>query len=378
MAGEQQHMNLDPSKLVPRPNEVLRGLSSTDQWEVTRRHPYYLLYWESSRRLQEGQIEDDGLRSLYEIMAMILQLIGVVSEYPDPKTPCDQMNKGMQPAWISGAIAPVTFRMLLALMATQFPESAREVGRMILTTCWGPETEDSPRRDLIQRWVRWQKPEIDACLPSFLSFNLNAPMDEILRSVETQIREWKKQAKIPNRRRRADKASDYLTVWDLREGWCGGDYDPRREKTFKEIAKELKQSISTIRNHYQGAFRLIVGHDYSPELWDRLFGAYKISSFGAGHASLARPRSSRRESVIRQVSISDIGPDTDMDQFADLSGCDTAHLESTGDEEALLTRIRDLITDGKSNFEIIEELDLSNSMANQLVDWVRQHPNGSL
>lgn len=70
----------DITKLVRRPNDILLGLSLADQWEVTRRHPYYLLYWKYARRFSRFESQEGLETAVDEIAALILNMIGVTGE----------------------------------------------------------------------------------------------------------------------------------------------------------------------------------------------------------------------------------------------------------------------------------------------------------
>ena len=262
------------------------------------------------------------------------------------------------------------------MMILQLPPNSLKQASEFSSAYWHEESDDSAKYALMSFWLRASNEELDK-FPQvpIVSFNLDAPTDEILKTVETQVREWKKPRGTTTNRRRQDKVSEYLRVWDLREGWSDGDYDPSNEKTLKAIAKETNSAVGTVSNRYQAAFKLIVGCDYSPELWDRLFGAYKISSFGVGKLSLPRPRQSRGDGRVKIVT------ETDLRRGSNLSDLDLGarvqaiHTEPTGDYLDLLANIRVRIARGLENDRIISELELTDSMAPKMIDWVRQHPD---
>ena len=371
-----QSSTWDVTKLVPRPNEILRGLPLADQWEVTRRHPYYLLYWEYAGRFSRFESQAGLERAVHKVAAIILGLIGVTGDYPDPKTSADEFKNGIQPAWLNGAIAPLSYRTVLQMIITQLPPNSLKSASMFSSSYWDKATSDSTRYELMARWRHLISDDLDS-FPQvpIVSFNLEAPTDEILKTVEMQVREWKKQRGTTTNRRRQDKVSEYLHVWDLREGWSDGDYDPSNEKTLKAIAKETNSVVGTVSNRYQAAFKLIVGCDYSPELWDRLFGAYKISSFGSGKLSLPRPRQSRRDGRVKIVTETDLRLGSNLSDLDLGARVQVIHTEPTGDYLDLLANIRVRIARGLENDRIISELELTDSMAPKMIDWVRQHPD---
>lgn len=365
-------LGLDPSQIVRRPVEVLRGLSLPHQWEVTRRHPYYLLSWQYARRYMAQESANQEQRALDQVFAIVLHMIGAWREFPDPHTSARDFSVGMQAGWLNGAIAPLSYGTLLGLLLQGLPERSRGFARSCVDVYWKQETEDFVRMDLLH-WVTVRSSEdFDRHVPHLINVNIQAPIDDILKSVEKMVGEWKRAAGAPSRRRRSDKVEDYLRVWDMREGWKEGCYDIEKEMTLKEIAKELRCAIPTVMNRYQSAFKLIVGHDYTPELWLRLIGAYKFCMLGAGRRSSRRPRSSRHPASRRIIVATNIGTTFDLHEQAVDS--DEAHRPRIDNALELLMRIQRLMKEGRSNEQIADEVDLvASRIDHRLVQWVREH-----
>ena len=128
---------------------------------------------------------------------------------------------------------------------------------------------------------------------------------------------------------------------------------------LKGIARELKLSISTVENRYRSAFRYIVGHDYNAALWLQVVGLPKLHRFFGNdlpRGLIKRPRAERRP---REVPVSA------LERFVDpaegrLVGILESNCPTFGNlqEFELMSDIRGLIDLGKTNEQIVEELEL--------------------
>ena len=372
---------LDASLLVPRPLRVLQGLPVADQWEVTRRHPYYLLYWECAQRYQRQKSRSELQAELDFASTMILYLIGVTRDYPPPSTEAAELTRGMLPAWLNGAIAPLTYRAMAASLITELSPACREVVAALREVHAGDPNDTAGQLSVMTSWLRLESPELDSipAMPA-VSINLEAPLEDILKAVEGQVKAWKRERQVPKRRRREDKVKDYLKVWDQREGWVGdgdGDgYDPRREMSLMEIARTMKCSVTTISNRYQSAFRLIVGQDYSPELWDRLFAAFKLQTFLKGRYSPRRPRTSRQKGRERIITETDLHRPSVSRLGSTL--IESVHSARDADARQVLTEIRELIQQGWDDLRISKGLTLRPADAVEMIQWIRSHPNAEV
>src|SRR5262245_42832024 len=110
--------------LVHRPPFQLRSLTVPMRWEVSRRHPYYLLAWECARDHHRRVPCDDEVDSRLRELALVhLAAIGVSGEPPDPGSRFSEIeSKQLQPAWLSGAVHPITLRGLTALLIAALPQ----------------------------------------------------------------------------------------------------------------------------------------------------------------------------------------------------------------------------------------------------------------
>ena len=143
---------------------------------------------------------------------------------------------------------------------------------------------------------------------------------------------------------------------------------------LREIGRELSLSVSTVKNRYRSAFRYIVGHDYRPELWMRLFGLIKISEI---FDPVALPRLATRRPVRtpqkREVPETTLAPnrqDVDRTGFLESQSVPQDQLESVDQ----MLDIQELMSQGRSDEEIQETLELKTT---DLIGYIRQrHDEG--
>jgi hypothetical protein len=134
-------MEAGESWLLPRPAVLLQDLPVTYQWEVTRRHPYYLRFWNLAHCSYQQPSSDPGQSDLEKSAVLVLHALGVTGDPPPPGTSAASLSTGgLSPAWKGGAIAPLTFRGLVGLL-----------GRTALRSHARPEM---PRPDLRARRPR--------------------------------------------------------------------------------------------------------------------------------------------------------------------------------------------------------------------------------
>jgi hypothetical protein len=216
--------------------------------------------------------------------------------------------------------------------------------------------------------------------PAFNSFpnrpvvgiNVNAPLRVVVEAIEQLVRQWKDESEITQRRRRDDKLEDYLTVWDLREGWTIDHYGSVRERTFLQIAQQLGVSISTVANRYRSAFRLIFGCDYTPERWARTLGFLKVTDWVAPEElpkrTLRRPwRSRQPRRPVPESVLQPSHPDGELDSILNVAGVCQDEIAFVD----LVFDIKDLMEQGESNDAIRQKLELSSSFSDDALDFLR-------
>jgi hypothetical protein len=362
--------------LIARSPEILMELPVEYRWEFTRRHPYYLAWWESAHKTYVNQERDSDQPDFGLFAVKALQTIGVTADPPDPGKGHDELDPAdLAGVWKSGAVSPVTFRGLAQLLTQLPPETLERVGQILVNSTQYDSGDPETKFKLISQIQELSDPVLDLMLNGpILTVNVKAPQRTIVAGVEELTRKWKEQRHIPEHRRHDKKLPEYLKVWDRREGWAGDHYDPSQETMLHEIAEELSLTVSTVRTRYQSAFRFIVGHDYRPELWMRLFGVFKISTL---FDPVALPRLATRRPVRtrqkRDIPESVLAPQQQDDELPDIIANQPAP-QGEFEEAELVFDIHSLISQGRSDAEIQTELELKNT---QLVEYFRlRHSEG--
>lgn len=369
------------SWIVSRPAEVLLQLPVPFRWEFTRRHPYYLLNWQAAHQ-DRTELSSDRLQRAREKMAsLILTTIGVPIDPPPPSTSAVALEMpSLKKAWVDGAVAPVTYRGYVVMLLAGLPPDLLRILGTTLTACANSDDDpDSGKYRLIDNLMHHPHAALDAVpMGPVIGVNLYAPSSTILDAIEGLVKEWKADAHIPELRRRDDKLEDYLAVWDLREGWVNDHYEPHAERTFKQIAVQLSTPISTVGNRYRSAFHFIVGHDFTPELWVRVFGLFKIASWLDLEKLPIRPLRRRwRTPSPRPV------PETTLQSSvrAATSGSFLDTFEAPGTELTLyedMLDARELMEKGFTDDQISSKLDLQSPEGYELIKYVRARYDDSL
>ena len=290
-----------------------------------------------------------------------LYAIGVSGDPPDPTVEfgglgSDQLSAG----WLSGAVQPISLRGLAALLIPHLPrETVGWVGAAIIEACEEDKDGDPPHKAMAMlKLLTLNAKGLDSHVDEpIVSINPAASGREIERGLELLLPAWKAERSLPMRRDRSEKYTEYLQVWDLREGWVEGAYDRTREQTLREIAEQIHESISTVSNRYRSAFELIVGHEYSPELWFRIFGILKFSTLaqeGLARVSRRRPLRSRTRRETPEARLGGSSGDAPVEPVTTVpDASDHAGLP------LLLSDIRRLIGRGWDDAEIAQELGLT-------------------
>jgi hypothetical protein len=363
------------SWMVPRPPAILNELPVAFRWEVTRRHPYYLRFWQLAQRHHESPSTDPVQRGLEQSAALILQTIGVTGSPPAPGAGPDELDMGsLSQAWESGAVAPLTFRGLVGMLLADLPpELLVQVGGLLAECGAGAEHDTARKHQFLTRLYDLKHAALDA-FPRrpVVGVNIDAPQRVITKAVEQLVRECKEKQGIQETRRRDDKLDEYLSVWDLREGWGTDHYDGAQEQTLREVARRLQLPLSTVANRYRSAFRLITGHDYSPELWARVLGCLKVLEWldpeELPRRTLRRPWRSRQRQPVAESVVQPPDHGREMPRLLNTAGVSDGELGFVD----LVLDIQDLIRQGRSNAEIIAAVELFSPAANEVIDYFRE------
>lgn len=271
------------SHLLFRSSEVFLELPVEYRWEFTRRHPYYLLCWRAARAFRESPSPDEAERFCQQAASIVLNAINVApnAPLPDPHDEITSLGYGsIAGGWVGGAVAPAMLRTLAHMLLLALPKTQRSQLGRLLNESAEFEATDRERISAIHERLSQLSGEAWNSFPEapIVSINLQSPQRAITEAIETLVRQWKDERGIAETRRRDDKLKEYLEVWDMREGWYGGEYHRHREMKLREIAALLQDPINTIANRYRSAFRHLTGHEYRPELWIRLFGGIKLTA----------------------------------------------------------------------------------------------------
>lgn len=358
---------------VARPPFQLRSLPVSQRWEVTRRHPYYLMFWEMGSRFLRGESTDDPRMALMGPAAVVfLNAIGVSGEPPDPALPFSQLGgDGLHPAWLSGAVHPISFRGMSGLILAGLPKTTLMQLGVLLIEAAREDTEEGGSY-LIEALLKLQRLDFPG-LNEFpdeplVSVNPAASGRTISTAMGDLLKDWKTERQLIEQRDRSDKYAQYLNVWDRREGWTGSDYDPKTEQTFAEIAATMHESSSTIGKHYGKAFEMITGHKYRPGLWYRIFMCYKCGLFGFEDAPVSRRRPAKSPTR-NPVPESRLGIAPENLQTGRGGEARSPNQELLD----LMLDVTELIQKGKSDAEILDVCEVDNRPAGtQLIHYLRR------
>lgn len=310
-------------------------------------------------------------------LAAALLSIGVTGPPVDPTIEFSQIDlSGHKNPWLAGPLQPMSFRGMVTLLLTALPrETLAEIGRKFARAAQ-PGSDDGmmPQLSVTLELLADELPGLDALADEpLVAVNPAASQTQIVNALKQELADWKRERQLPDRRDRSDRYHEYLRAWDLREGWRAGTYHRPEEKTLKETAKELALPLQTVHNHYASAFQLVIGHPYSPELWIRTLGCYKLSGLVSDElaaVSRRRPIQSKTTRDVPESVVSPSGADGARGRSAGLVGL--AASNSKQDVVELLLDVKTLVDAGKSDDEIIAALELSPS-AVEFISAVRAH-----
>ncbi|MEI8372317.1 MAG: hypothetical protein WCJ35_05695 [Planctomycetota bacterium] len=368
--------------IISRPKAVLDGLPVEYCWEFTRRHPYYLLFWESAHKYYQNPNRTDLECLLGQTAVTMLQAVGVTSDPIDPGAGPEELELSAIPkAWRKGALWPMTFRGLTGAMLMELPpESRAAIGQLLVQSAHeGTDIQQHLYR-LFNEFSQLRDPSLEKMpIAPIIGVNVNAPMKTILEALEQQVQVWKDQGGITEHRRRDDKLPEYLRVWDLREGWEDDHYDIRKEKTFEEIARELRESFPTISNRYKSAFRYLIGHEYRPALWARVMGSFKMSRLvnpdRVSRRTWRRPWKSPGLRVVPETTLGSGHKPTESHGGTFLEKM--AVVQDMTESADLVMDVQTLVAKGYDDDRIAKELEVDSAEIADLLTLLRQrHRDG--
>lgn len=289
MSAEHRPQRTYTAQPLGRPVGQLHDYPLEIRWEVTRRHPYYLSFWDYALAGPAGSAPATDIPLTRQFIAWhMLGLIGVQGMPYDPATSAeDMLGRDLDPLFLSGSIQPMTMRAMAALLIQMLPANERHfLGQMLLSSrdpaqAIPGDTDQQVQRMLaVQALAEFPSQAFDACPDApFFQIHMGASLRTLQRDLEEQSRRWKAKLGIEPSKVHTAKLAEYLAVWDLREGWTGSGYDPGRQLPFAEIGQQLRISKrSTLAYRYRSAFAMITGHEFTPELWFALFAPLNFTS----------------------------------------------------------------------------------------------------
>ena len=298
-------------------------------------------------------------------------MIGVNGEPHDPSTPFSNLGESeLNKAWLSGAVHPITLRGMAGLLLATLPKDT--LGKLgsyfIEAACDDTDPQESNRRKSLFKLTSYECKKLDSYpAEPLVSVNPAASQRQISEAIKDLHAQWKNERELKEQRDRSDKYKTYLEVWDLREGFSkDGAYEISEEHTLSEIAKVVGSSISTVSNHYQSAFELIIGKPYSPELWWNTMGVFKFNEFNFEDSVVSQPRP-RKSRTPRPVPESLLGAEIDfLNQVTQTDDYDLTYVE-------LMAELKSFIGQGMSDEEIHEKLDVEteNPVLIETLTWMR-------
>ena len=362
--------------LVAKPTEELMRHSLSDRWEFTRRHPYYVRF-----RPPAAEPDVDGQPPVSGPMWLartVLAVIGVRGPYPPPDAPPTALGvSALGAVWAEGAVAPQTPRSLLNMLLLDLsPEEALYAGMLLYERGKLPPEDKEGVYGLLQRLEGADFPGLGQFLNRpLLAVNPHAPNALLTAAFDAYVARLKAGEQIPDIRRRSDKTADYLAVRDLVEGWTEAGYDLAAVVPMKKAAERLGIAASTARRQYASAYAAVVGRDYAQAVWLTLLGFPKVgaalTSAGAKLSPRYRVRGEPAQSVTL-VTETTLGP---AEAESGSVAKSTADASAAADVETkdLMDDIRQLLTAGYGNAEIIERLELSAPDSEAGLDFLRRN-----
>lgn len=345
--------------ILARPAGHLRALPLRYRWEVTRRHPYYLMLWEDASR--ETSIEDEPAAMLRQAQLAILGAIGVSGPLVPPETSIDAIvtrGDGTTPAWLSGSVQPLSMRGLTGLLLAHLTlESRRRLADLFRFSVEGSEEEGENDIEALLRLQSLDCDELDNFSDQpIVAISPVLTVNTLTSELRVFLDEWRERYGVVEQRVRIDKFDQYLAVWDARERWTGSGYGLGDDHRLSDVARQLGITPGTARNQYRAAFELITGHSYSIAKWLRICGPikYPTTMISDIHGAVMRRRLQPR-GARPPVPKSMLTPNADQQglrrQSPSVENDDIATWE-------LLEDLGVLLRAGRSDSEIAQELEI--------------------
>ena len=107
----------DEQWLLPKPQEKLHFLPPQWQWEVTRRHPYYLQFWKEASEYRQQLNPSAEVAEKGFLAQTAISLIGLYSDYAPPTTPFEELElEKVSKVWHRGSIFRIPYVGMLHIL----------------------------------------------------------------------------------------------------------------------------------------------------------------------------------------------------------------------------------------------------------------------
>lgn len=275
-------------------------------------------------------------------------------------------------------MAPVSYRGMAGdLLMDLPPDTRRTLGQLLIASADAAAVED--RFDFMLRLMALPDESLNTSpRRPIIGVNVQSPQRAIVGAVEALVTQWKQAAGVDEVRRRDDVLPLYLQAWDLHEGWHGDHYEIEREKSFRDMARELHIPPRTAVSRYHAAFKVITGEEYSFENWVRTFAVIKLVRF-SGIKSLRRhkaPGTKRQRGSRRPVPVSAIEKPKRTGEMGILERQSSS--ENAMETVELFIDVTGLIEKGWSDEEILAEMQFKDTAAgSELIQYLRRRHENS-
>ncbi|QDU05455.1 hypothetical protein V6x_51920 [Gimesia chilikensis] len=294
----------DNFAILDRPPYQLRNLPVQMRWEATRRHPSYQLLWNYPPEVSSTAPSRIDLNATQVMLRQVLLIkIGYSGPTISPSTEFNDIGEDEFPEWMSGSIHPISTRGMLSIALLTLSHAAlKDMARLFEYAAKEESEDDDFRAQAYFSLLRVADESLDQ-YPDELIVSL-APQSSVKQfqaDAKAILARFQEHRNLHPARTRADRYEDYLRIWDMREGWCHGQYQSEREMTLSQIASQTGDSIKTIHNRYRSSFELITGHKYTPELWFRVMGPLRFTDDELQEISIISKRRPRKSSTRQEI-----------------------------------------------------------------------------
>ena len=360
--------------MLERPPLHVARLTPEFKWEVTRRHPQYIQLWNVWVAAERaGCLDWVRQDPLFRRGRLSLQVVGSLL---DPSLEFEELPGSESSELLSTAIRQLDIRQHAVLLARVLSvDSLRFLSEHFARVAFGKEHNFVTGLGFIAQMLDADGPkELDKSLDvPFYEINPIASQSQSNAEISAAKEKWRKRLDLEIGRDRSDAYARYLRAWDLREGWADGRYDRAEARQLSDVATVLEASPNTARNWYTSGFKLIFGHEFSPDDWRAAMGVQHVASLLG-----EEPSAIMLERILRAAASN---PET-VDETTLTKGegglLKNVPAPEPADQEQLTTQqlldeIHRLLEEGRDDAEILSELNLGDQ-AQEAIAFLRESP----